>query len=1242
MLGTLVHEVCETLQPRTDRQPSVDSSLNPTFPPRHPRDLPRRQSYLWSEIAFDHRNSLASNHVRPRIYQARENEPSEHTNIVIVLTNTPEKGGKTRIIDRSCRRNDERGSFRAVGTRQSEMSGQRPGKLPAPFKPRNTLGQKSIGPSTNNAQTYAHKSPRARLDPLRVPRTTDPPRTLQFSPSYDRDSDHVDVRASKRAKIFHSSPIAHGQGDELIEITADETDSSFPMDGRRAGASADPRAREWLGSFVDQSSSRPSGTTNDDHVTFSARQTQPKKEAARYLQAINIDHDVPPPTTSHPKGTEPVFDMTRSVEEISDFFGSRHNVQNQARAKTTIRHNAQSSTKLENPIHKSVDTSKSAKAFASVASSRKQETEQVTSRFFKTSSACPTRLRDRMQDSTVALNLSRKQKAVVRKPSEDELNGPTTITSPIPGGSAVFPINRNQTSNSKVPRPSKRNRRNRSHTPELSDYVSDSEPENNVKQSKQITRVSSDETATKAKGIMSEFTSRRSELLEQTTHKRSIQDTGRDRSRPPVDGGGSAFSAAAVPDIRDQDGRLKRKRNTQITELQPAEPILDNITLARSVTPSHEIDPAVVAAKNKAPALELEEENVRPADALCGKPAQMVSAGKAVDVVLSHTPALQDIKHDTTRPPTNEKSVSHPIAGGTEQQDEISFRPAESGGTTRSAVETHPVSKGIKIVETNPQSKSRRYVADVLAGRNRGLFHNDRRAPTEETISSSGDDATATYDLLGNSAAPLALGQNQSQGEHEDTEESVKEWREPLIWPFDDSKKVTVTFEDLHRLGDEEFLNDSIVSFCLRRLELDHKETSKTAYFFNTYFYETLTKVPRGRGGPINYDAVKNWTRRIDLFSYDYIIIPVNKNFHWYLLIVANVPALVKPIGVEEDEEDNLQAKTSPSGRNIIDISSSTADGRANKPGISPMVSDLEIHKMSLDNKEVEAEPTSSAIESHSHGVFKVPESDDDRAVKRPKKRRRGAVLRPQDPIVIALDSMGGEHTLEIRNVKKYLIEEASERRSITLQLRDFNGTTAKGIPTQTNAWDCGIFLIGYVDEFLKHPREFVEKVCNREMEETNSFRNFDASQQRNIIRRDIIKLEKEQKKRRIAANKEKKTQKNKENGKGEVIQQGNAVDSAEVDILPGRNDASSIQDEDEDEDSDDVQSRDDAASVVEVSATQSDNEAEPSLSMGDQTSQTIVPSSIDRPAREEQQINSIADKRSNFILGGIEEYAGG
>jgi sentrin-specific protease 7 len=48
-------------------------------------------------------------------------------------------------------------------------------------------------------------------------------------------------------------------------------------------------------------------------------------------------------------------------------------------------------------------------------------------------------------------------------------------------------------------------------------------------------------------------------------------------------------------------------------------------------------------------------------------------------------------------------------------------------------------------------------------------------------------------------------------------------------------------------------------------------------YFFNTHFYTKLTE-KAGRN-IINYQAVARWTSRVDIFSYDYIVVPINEKY---------------------------------------------------------------------------------------------------------------------------------------------------------------------------------------------------------------------------------------------------------------------------------------------------------------------------------------------------------------------------
>ena len=105
------------------------------------------------------------------------------------------------------------------------------------------------------------------------------------------------------------------------------------------------------------------------------------------------------------------------------------------------------------------------------------------------------------------------------------------------------------------------------------------------------------------------------------------------------------------------------------------------------------------------------------------------------------------------------------------------------------------------------------------------------------------------------------------------------------------------------------FVGRSLTSlrYLEHKLELSNPEASKRIYMFNTFFYENLTNRGGGRRG-VNYEAVAKWTSKIDLFGYDYVVVPINEksvipgpwsdreadtiSAHWYLAIICNLGAL--------------------------------------------------------------------------------------------------------------------------------------------------------------------------------------------------------------------------------------------------------------------------------------------------------------------------------------------------------------
>jgi sentrin-specific protease 1 len=94
-----------------------------------------------------------------------------------------------------------------------------------------------------------------------------------------------------------------------------------------------------------------------------------------------------------------------------------------------------------------------------------------------------------------------------------------------------------------------------------------------------------------------------------------------------------------------------------------------------------------------------------------------------------------------------------------------------------------------------------------------------------------------------------------------------------------------LTREDMRRLRDTEWLNDEVINFYLnlikQRSDMTKKSDWPKCHVLNTFFYPLLSD----KGG-YNYARVQKWTRRVDLFAMDRIIIPIHLGNHWCLAVI--------------------------------------------------------------------------------------------------------------------------------------------------------------------------------------------------------------------------------------------------------------------------------------------------------------------------------------------------------------------
>ncbi|KAK7302577.1 hypothetical protein RJT34_13469 [Clitoria ternatea] len=209
---------------------------------------------------------------------------------------------------------------------------------------------------------------------------------------------------------------------------------------------------------------------------------------------------------------------------------------------------------------------------------------------------------------------------------------------------------------------------------------------------------------------------------------------------------------------------------------------------------------------------------------------------------------------------------------------------------------------------------------------------------------------------------------------------------EEVIYPKGEPDAVSIRMRDIELLQPQTFINDTIIDFYIKylksKLPTDEQERF---HFFNSFFFRKLADLDKDPSsacdGRAAFQRVRKWTRKVNLFEKDYILIPVNYSLHWSLIVICH-------------------------------------------PGEMTCFTDEEIKKSS-----------------------KVP-------------------------CVLHMDSLRGSHKGLKNLFQSYLCEEWKERHSnmvddVSSKFLHMRFVSLE-LPQQGNLYDCGLFLLHYVECFLK------------------------------------------------------------------------------------------------------------------------------------------------------------------------------
>lgn len=300
------------------------------------------------------------------------------------------------------------------------------------------------------------------------------------------------------------------------------------------------------------------------------------------------------------------------------------------------------------------------------------------------------------------------------------------------------------------------------------------------------------------------------------------------------------------------------------------------------------------------------------------------------------------------------------------------------------------------------------------------------------------------------------------------------------------------------------------VQYLETHMERHNPELHKRTYFFNTYFFERLTK--DGSHRHVNYESVSRWTKAIDLFSRDFVVVPVNENLHWYLAIICNLPQLRGPSQEGESEEPHIVIEEDAAVNGTELTETETDRPPLVEADLAPEVQEQLAHQEN-ETRQSLAELT---IYDQMPDTTKVPQSGSKLGPGRKSKqqiRRSLPKYESDQPIIITLDSLGLSRYSTCSALKQYIVAEGKDKRNLEIDSTSIRGMTAKEIPNQNNFSDCGLYLCMYLEQFVADPHKFIDRILQRNEDAQQWPKQIRSGSLRSRLRELILEVHRRQEK---------------------------------------------------------------------------------------------------------------------------------
>ena len=189
---------------------------------------------------------------------------------------------------------------------------------------------------------------------------------------------------------------------------------------------------------------------------------------------------------------------------------------------------------------------------------------------------------------------------------------------------------------------------------------------------------------------------------------------------------------------------------------------------------------------------------------------------------------------------------------------------------------------------------------------------------------SSAISAMASIKKMADQAALVMRGASSSQGGStgvgSNSQPSTDDIHKLMIYPPTGKGGISINTEDYQCLAVDQYLNDVIIDFYLKYLHevVMTPEQREKCHIFSSFFYKRLTATSarqrhlerelKMNPAQKRHNRVKSWTKNVNLFEKDFIIIPINELSHWFLAVIC-FPGLSGPRSTKTGEPVSLVKK---------------------------------------------------------------------------------------------------------------------------------------------------------------------------------------------------------------------------------------------------------------------------------------------------------------------------------------------